>query len=198
MDTGAVAHVEPVPLGLNDTYGMVMQRLGQLLPRALVAFIQQLAIHGENLPCIRQKKDCHPVHSARPDDSDQAIHWEESPHRIDALVRSCNPVYHGALALFRSAPVRVISVKRLNQVSGSACPPGTFLRTDPREGITVACGGQNTLTIDILCTEGGFYSGGRFTELFDVRAGEAFAQHPSTPGQPLFDGGGHQRATRNW
>lgn len=181
MDTGAVAHVESVPLSLNDTHGMVMQRLGQLLPRALVAFIQQLAVHGESLPLVRQRIKIGPIHRSRPNDSEQAIHWEDSPRRIDALARSCNPIYNGALTIFRSAPVRILSVKLSQSVSDTAHPPGTILKADPREGITVTCGGQSALTIDIICTQGGFHTGGQFAGLFNVGAGEAFAPFPSCP-----------------
>jgi methionyl-tRNA formyltransferase len=181
MDTGAVAHVEPVPLSVKDTYGTVIQRLGQLLPRALVAFIQQLAIHRENLPLVRQKKGNGPVQRSRPEAVDQAVNWEESPRRIDALVRSCNPIYNGALTVIRKVPVRVLSVKLFQSASDTKQSPGTILKADPQEGITVSCGGQGALIIEIICTEGGFYTGGQFAELINVRAGEAFTPFPSSP-----------------
>jgi methionyl-tRNA formyltransferase len=178
LDTGAVAHVEFVPLGLNDTYGVVMQRLGQMLPRALIAFIQQLAIQGENLHVVPQNKKNGPVHRARPNESDQAIDWDESPNRIDALVRSCNPIYTGALTVFRSAPIRILSVQFSKSVSDSAQPSGTILRADHLEGITVSCGGKSALTIDIICTQGGIFASGQFAKLFNVRAGEIFEPFP--------------------
>lgn len=172
VDSGAVAHVEPVLLTLSDTYGTAMQRLGKLLPRALVAFIQQLAIHGRDLVLTPQNKSNTPVCRSRPQAQDQIINWDTSPHEIDALVRACNPVYNGALTLFRGVPVRVLSVKHFQTATEKNRPPGTILKTDPHEGITVSCNGDKTLAIDIICTEGGFFTGGQFIKLANIKAGE--------------------------
>ena len=168
MDSGSVAHVEPVPLGSEDTYGMVLQRMGNLLPRALVAFIQQLAIHGNNITLLAQKK-CNRSYNNRPTETDQMIDWTLSVRRIDALVRACNPVFGGALTFIKGMPLRILHVTAGKELTQESLRPGTIGATDDGKGVEVICGRRQTLYADIFCSEGGIFTGGQFSKLFQIK-----------------------------
>jgi methionyl-tRNA formyltransferase len=173
MDSGLVAHVEPVPLGSEDTYGMVVQRLGNLLPRALVAFIQQLAIHGNKIALLAQKK-CNRSYCNRPTEADQTIDWTLSVRRIDALVRACNPVFGGALTFIKGIPLRILHVTVGKEFTQELLQPGTVVGTDVGKGIEIVCGQRQTLYVDIFCSEGGIFTGFQFSKLFQIKPHDLF------------------------
>jgi methionyl-tRNA formyltransferase len=167
-DCGAVAHVEPVPIGPQDTYGTVLLRMGNMLPRALVAFIQQLASHGNNIALIPQKK-CDKTYCERPTGSDQTIDWTLPVLRIDALIRACNPVFGGALTTIKGMPVRILHASAGNEPTHGFSQPGTIVRIGKFKGIEIACGQQQTLFADIFATEGGIFTGGQIAGLFRLK-----------------------------
>lgn len=177
MDTGAVAHVEPVPLGPADTYGMVLQRMGNLLPRALVAFIQQLALHGNGIRLASQKKSDR-NYSRRPQERDQSIDWSLPFRSIHALVRACNPPYGGALTIIKGIPVRLLQIAASNKKTRDSSEPGTIVHFDGFSGIEIACGEDETLLAEIFCIEAGFFTGDRVRRLFNLLPGDRFTSIP--------------------
>jgi methionyl-tRNA formyltransferase len=177
MDTGAVAHVEPVPLGPADTYGIVLQRMGNLLPRALVAFIQQLAFHGDDIALTFQKA-CDRNYSHRPQEADQSIDWSLPQRSIDALVRACNPAYGGALTAIKGINLRLLQIAASQKKTQDSSAPGTIIHFDSTCGIEIACGEHETLCAEIFCLETGFYTGDRVRRLFNLLPGDQFTSIP--------------------
>ncbi|HYW76753.1 MAG TPA: formyltransferase family protein, partial [Gammaproteobacteria bacterium] len=96
LDAGGIAHTETVPIGPEDTYGLHMQRLGALLPRVTIEFVQRLAIDGNDLPLTEQAA-ADALYRPRPAEADLTIDWNAPAEAIDALVRACNPIHGGAL-----------------------------------------------------------------------------------------------------
>lgn len=173
MDTGAVAHVEPVPLSPEDTYGTVLQRMGSMLPRALVAFIQQLAIYGNGISLVPQRK-CESVYSKPPQETDQTIDWSLTFRAVDALIRACNPSYGGALTAIKANPIRLLQVSESRAESRDLPEPGTIVHIDSGGGIEIVCGGNQTLYADVFCMEAGFFSGARVAKYFNLCPGDRF------------------------
>ncbi len=170
IDRGSVAHAEPIPIGPDETYGLHMQRLGATLPRVIIEFVQQLAVRGDNLPLLEQDT-ANAQYRPRPTDADRTVDWSRPAAEIDSLVRACNPIYGGALSLLKGIPVRLLQVTVAPPCTDPA-PPGTIMAASIHEGIRVSCRGGETLFIDILYSEDGFFTGHRLVKTFGLRPGD--------------------------
>jgi methionyl-tRNA formyltransferase len=172
LDTGDIAHVEAVPLGPEDTYGLHLQRLGAVLPRVLIELVQQLEIQGHRLPLTEQ-----PTAGAhywkRPTEADLTVDWSGSPAAIQALVRACNPVYAGAMTLMKGVPVRLLQVADGGPAGSRDLPPGLIVEASPEKGLRVACSQGQTLFLDIIYAQDGFFSGPQLVRIFGLAPGDA-------------------------
>ncbi len=170
FDCGGMAHAAQVPIGPDDTYGLHMQRLGAVLPRVTIEFVQQLAIHGDKLPL--QAQDAAAARwLPRPTEADRSIDWFWPAVEIDALVRACNPTYGGAMTHVKGIPVRLLEVSPAPPCPDSA-PPGTIVAADSSEGLRVACGQGETLLLELVWGMDGFFSGRRMAKIFGLRPGD--------------------------
>lgn len=171
LDTGGIAHAEAVPIGPEETYGLHLQRLGAVLPRLMIELVQQLEIHGDRLPLIEQ-----PAAAARywkrPAEADLTVDWKSSAAAIQALVRACNPVYAGAMTLMKGVPVRLLQVTGGIPYNNKEITPGTIVEAGADRGILVACGQGQTLFLDIVYAQDGFFTGQQLVRIFGPGAGE--------------------------
>lgn len=174
LDRGGIARAEAVPIGAEDTYGLYMQRLGAVLPRLLIEFVQQLAVHGNDLPLAAQET-AQARYWDRPSQKDLTVDWTGSAASIKALVRACNPLYGGALTAIRGVPIRLLQVSEGVSYDPKGSSPGLVLQASPDEGILVSCGSGQTLFLDIICAEDGFFTGKQMVRIFGVRAGDALS-----------------------
>lgn len=184
LDAGAVAYVEPIPIAARETYGSYMHRLGHVLPRVLIAFVQQLAIHKAHLPLSPQTGKGG-FNCRRPTEADLCIDWSTPVDSIDALVRASNPLYGGALGLLRGNYVGIVQISESLADKNGDVPPGTIIHIHKNSGIVVECSNGQCVSIDILYTSSGYVSGRRFAELYALKPGEQFqdprlidAKHP--------------------
>jgi methionyl-tRNA formyltransferase len=171
LDTGGIAHTEAVPIGPEETYGLHLQRLGAVLPRLLIELVQQLEIHGNALPLTEQ-----PAAAAhywqRPGDADLTVDWTAAAVAIKALVRACNPVYAGALTLIKGIPVRLLQVTGGIPYNTKEITPGTMVEASTEQGILVACGQGQTLSLDIVYAQDGFFTGQQLVRVFGLGVGD--------------------------
>jgi methionyl-tRNA formyltransferase len=170
MDAGGVAHAERVTLGPDDTYALHMQRLGAVLPRVVIEFVQQLALRGDALP-LREQDAAAVGYWPRPSDADRTIDWSWTGARIDALVRACNPAYGGALTLLGGVPLRLLEISPALPCANRQVLPGTIVSASAEEGVRVACGQDETLFLNIVCSNDGFFSGRRLARVFGLGSG---------------------------
>ncbi|ABK97695.1 formyltransferase family protein [Pelobacter propionicus] len=174
IDSGAIAHEAHLPIGTDDTYGLWMQRLGGALPRVMIEFVQQLAIHGAAVP-LREQDPETGRYFPRPTDADRTIDWSWGASAIDALVRACNPVYGGALTTLHGVPVRLLEVSPLPAQAGGESTSGTVVTADAAEGLRVACGTGELLRLELLYGMEGFFSGPRLARIFGLKPGQRLA-----------------------
>ena len=174
IDAGGIAHTEMVPLGPDDTYALHMQRLGAVLPRVMIEFVQQLVIHGDQLPLHVQEAATTP-YLPRPSETDRTIDWSQPAAEIDALVRACNPVFGGALSLLKGIPVRLLELSPAPPCSNDQIPHGTIIAASDADGIRVVCGQDETVALEIVYAADGFFSGRRLTRIFGLRPGDRMA-----------------------
>jgi len=171
LDTGGIAHAEAVPIGPEDTYGLHLQRLGAVLPRLLIELVQQLEIHGNRLP-LHEQAPAEARYWKRPGEADLTVDWTSSAASIQALVRACNPVYAGALTLMKGIPVRLLQVTCGSPYGTMEMRPGTMVEAGTDRGILVACGQGQTLFLDIVYAQDGFFTGQQLVRIFGLGAGE--------------------------
>ncbi len=171
IDGGGVAHTELVPVGPDDTYALHMQRLGAVMPRVAIEFIQQLVLRGDALP-LQEQASSSARYLPRPTDADRTIDWSWPAAEIDALVRACNPVYGGALTLLKGIPVRLLEISPAPPCKDSRLPPGTIVSASDEDAIRVVCGQEETLFLELICSNDGFFTGRRLTRIFGLRPGD--------------------------
>lgn len=171
IDGGGVAHTELVPVGPDDTYALHMLRLGAVLPRVVIEFVQQLAIQGDKLP-LQAQEPAAARYLPRPTEADRTIDWSRPAAEIDALVRACNPVYGGALSLLKGIPVRLLELSAAPPHTDSRMPPGTIVSASGTDGIRVVCGQGETLSMELIYGADGFFSGRRLAKIFGLRPGD--------------------------
>lgn len=177
IDTGGIAHTEAVPIGPEETFGLHMQRLGAVLPRVMIEFVQRLAIQGGQLALTEQVAG-EARYWKRPSEADRTIDWSASAEEIKALVRACNPLYVGALTALKGVSVRLLQVTDGGRHDSADAAPGTVLEASPERGIRVACGEGGTLFLDIVCAEDGFFTGQTLVRLFGLRLGDRMGMRP--------------------
>lgn len=171
IDCGGIAHTERVPVGPDDTYGLHMQRLGAVLPRVMIEFVQQLALRGDALP-LQEQETAAARYLPRPTEMDRTIDWSQSVAEIDALVRACNPVYGGALTLLKGTPVRLLEVSPAPPLTDDRTLPGTIIAAGGADGIRVACGHGESLFLESVYAMDGFFTGRRLAKIFGLRPGD--------------------------
>lgn len=174
IDGGGVAHAELVPVGPDDTYALHMQRLGAVLPRVMIEFVQQLVLRGDTLP-LQEQETAAARYLRRPTEADRTIDWSQSAAEIDALVRACNPVHGGALSQLKGIPVRLLELSPAPPCCDSQTPPGAIIAAGGADGIRVACGQGESLALEIIFATDGFFTGRRLARIFGLRPGDRMA-----------------------
>lgn len=171
LDTGGVAHAEPVPIDPDDTYGLHMQRLGAVLPRVMIEFVQQLAIRGRDVPLNTQSVS-KARYWKRPEAKDLNVDWAADAAATQALVRACNPLYGGAITRLQGVPIRLLQVTRGDPFDPHGASPGTIVEASSDRGLRAACGQGQTLLLDIAYAEDGFFTGQKLVKIFTLKAGD--------------------------
>lgn len=169
LDTGAIVHTATQPVGVDDTYGLWMQRLGGVLPRVMIEFVQQVAIHGEALP-LQEQATATARYLPRPTDADRTIDWSRSAAEIDALARACNPVYGGALTSIKGVPLRILEFSPAPALPENTAPGTVISAAD--NALRIACGNGESLVAGIIYSMDGFFTGNRLMRVFGLQPGE--------------------------
>lgn len=171
IDAGGIALIERVPIGPDDTYGLYMQRLGAVLPRVMIEFVQQLVIKGDELP-LDEQVPASAHYYPRPTGADLTIDWSRPAAEINALVRACNPLHGGALSMLKGIPVRLFQATMAHPRSDDLASSGTIVTASVEEGIRVVCAAGETLYIDIVYGADGFFTGSQLVKIFGLRQGD--------------------------
>lgn len=155
LDTGPVAVQQTVPIGAGDTYGVHMANLamaGMEVTRKLLPLLD----NPGTIPWQPQDESIAKVWP-KPGQREVVIDWNSmTAAEVVALVRACNPWNKGAYTFLGNNPLR-ITVALNAPVPAGGKAPGTLL-SHPAGGMMVACKDDQSILLETVYLESGFFS----------------------------------------
>ena len=130
LDTGDMLLTYETEIGARETAGELFDRLAQAGAALLVETLEKL-----DSITPRPQDDSQSCYAHMLDKQMAVIDWTKSAHEIDCLIRGLNP-WPVALTTLAGARLKIYAAE---PVSGTG-KPGEVLESDPRKGLTVACG----------------------------------------------------------
>lgn len=130
LDTGDMLLTYETAIGARETAGELFDRLAQAGAELLVRTLVEL-----DSITPRPQDDSQSCYAHMLDKQMAVIDWAKSAHEIDCLIRGLNP-WPVALTTLSGARLKIYAAE---PVSGTG-KPGEVLVSDPRKGLTVACG----------------------------------------------------------
>lgn len=130
LDTGDMLLTYETEIGARETAGELFDRLAQAGAALLVETLEKL-----DSITPRPQDDSQSCYAHMLDKQMAVIDWTKSAHEIDCLIRGLNP-WPVALTTLAGARLKIYAAE---PVPGTG-KPGEVLESDPKKGLTVACG----------------------------------------------------------
>ena len=130
LDTGDMLLTYETKIGARETAGELFDRLAQAGAALLVETLEKL-----DSITPRPQDDSQSCYAHMLDKQMAVIDWTKSAHEIDCLIRGLNP-WPVALTTLAGARLKIYAAE---PVPGTG-KPGEVLESDPKKGLTVACG----------------------------------------------------------
>ena len=140
LDTGPVFARRAIPIGPNDDFGSIHDKLADLGADLLLEVLANLP--GRATP----QPDAGATYAAKIDKSETRLDWKKSAVELERAVRAFRPA-PGAVARFQNEPLKIWRA-RVENGSGA---PGTII--DAKQ-LLIACG-VGALVIEELQPAGG-------------------------------------------
>ena len=173
FDTGPKILFESIPIHPHDTYGLVNSHLGAAAVDAIEKFL--ILLNQAGTPILSPQDDQGASYQKKPEPNALLIDWsQQSSKQIANLTRASNPNQNGCITFFRGVMTRILEVDVLQPDFEANLQPGTILTADSQRGVQVKCMDNHVIRPTILHVEEGYYSGGRFMDVFGVQIGEKF------------------------
>lgn len=173
FDSGPIAHTEKMEILPYETYGLHLQRLSALARDATAKMIEKLSVGGSELPEYGYPNT---KEMPRPGFEDLLIHWEsESAKSIKALVQASNPSYGGAITFYKGALLRIAQVGIHKKRTPPGTNSGTIVSVD--NGLFVLCADGKSVSLDIVFSDAGLFTGVKFVHAFNIEEGELFSKN---------------------
>ena len=143
LDTGPVFARRAIPIGPNDDFGSVHDKLAELGAELL---LEVLAAVQSGTARTTPQPGTGATYANKVDKSETRLQWEKSAVELERAVRAFRPA-PGALVRFRGEPMKIWRAR----VENGAGAPGTIIDAGK---LQVACG-SGALTIEELQPAGG-------------------------------------------
>ena len=130
LDTGDMLLTYETEIGARETAGELFDRLAQAGAELLLETLEKL-----DSITPQPQDDSRSCYAHMLDKQMAVIDWAKSAHEIDCLIRGLNP-WPVALTMLSGARLKIYAAE---PVSGTG-RPGEVLVSDPKKGLTVACG----------------------------------------------------------
>ncbi|MBI4530993.1 MAG: methionyl-tRNA formyltransferase [Candidatus Latescibacteria bacterium] len=141
VDTGKILLQRRVTIGEDETSGELHDRLMEIGADLLVETIDGLHV-GTVIPIPQQGERGPRAPKLSKDDG--RIPWTKSASEIRNFIRGMNP-FPGACTGWRGGTLKIHRADTIDWETDVG--PGTILKTDPREGVTVATGDKRGLLL---------------------------------------------------
>ena len=172
-DAGLVLLQVPVAILEGEFMGFLHNRLSILTVSVVKLFLDQKAFMLEKSSIVENVISSY---QSRPTPADLRINWQTMDAKsILALVQASNPVYGGAVCIFREQELRLVEVKRLrlnNNLTQIENKGGLILMEGDGADISVFCCCGESLVIKIINTLSGTMSGELWKHLQQVKSNE--------------------------
>jgi methionyl-tRNA formyltransferase len=172
IDSGKIICRELQPIDDNDNYGTLENKFAFAALRCANKLVNIISAYDLNSIAEEQNEN-ESLYYRKPQDKDLVIDWNNyDAISIKNLVRACNPKYQGALTFFRNIPVKILEVSIENEIYQNSVP-GQVLDTH-LDGLFVASKRREKISIKVIYTNEGCFSGSLFKNIFLVQPGELF------------------------
>lgn len=168
-DTGEVVLTAMIRLDPRDTYGMLTTRLATLAVK-MIGILIRIVGNGLKVPLKPQDTSLaryYPKQGA----TDIIIRWNEmEAATIIALVNACNPWNKGAVTKFNNQIVRIADARWIEPGQPANALPGEIISSD-NNGINIATINGDSILVNIIYTEEGYFGAWRFKENGFIKGG---------------------------
>jgi methionyl-tRNA formyltransferase len=149
LDTGPMLLIERLPIGPQDSTGMLHDKLAAMGARMIVKVMQKME-HGivEAVP----QPEAGVTYAAKISKEEAALDFSQSAREIGRKIRAFNP-FPGAHGDVNGVTIKLWGAEVLD--ADSSAPAGQVLAADAQHGIVVACGGGGSLRLTELQKPGG-------------------------------------------
>ena len=149
LDTGPMLLIERLPIGPQDSTGVLHDKLAAMGARMIVKVMQKME-HGivEAVP----QPEAGVTYAAKISKEEAALDFNQSAREIGRKIRAFNP-FPGAHGDVNGVTIKLWGAEVLD--ADSSAPAGQVLAADAQHGIVVACGGGGSLRLTELQKPGG-------------------------------------------
>ncbi|MCP4131709.1 MAG: hypothetical protein GY754_12085 [bacterium] len=171
LDSGPIAHMEKMQILPYETYGLHLERLSFAAREAASTMMEKFS---KGTPPFQEQDEQADKYLSRPAYEDLLVDWKSQPaDSIAALVQASNPAYGGANTFFRGAHLRILQVSLNPEEAPPGSKPGSVVST--KNGLSILCADGIALTIDIIYTDAGLFTGERLALAFNINPGDTFS-----------------------
>jgi methionyl-tRNA formyltransferase len=149
LDTGPMLLIERLPIGPQDSTGVLHDKLAAMGARMIVKVMQKME-HGivEAVP----QPEAGVTYAAKISKEEAALDFSQSAREIGRKIRAFNP-FPGAHGDVNGVTIKLWGAEVLD--ADSSAQAGQVLAADAQHGIVVACGGGGSLRLTELQKPGG-------------------------------------------
>jgi len=147
MDTGAILHIETIPIAADDTAGSMFKKIAELGARALPKVLDKLRTGQKLEP--RKQDDRLATPAPLLEKKDGEVDWNKPAKELSCLIRGMDP-WPSAYSFLNKRRLRLFKPTVLERISTET--PGTILAADAA-GLLVATG-SNCLLVQEIQPEG--------------------------------------------
>jgi methionyl-tRNA formyltransferase len=172
IDTGEIIVQEKVSIENNDTYGTLQSKLAFLAAKQAANLLKILSF-GTVIPGIQQDES-KAAYYQMPAAKELTINWSTmTAAEIVRLANACNPWNKGAGTTIEGWLIGITEAEIIGDCLTEELAPGTIIHCNSSDGLVVKTTDNKLLSINIVYTNEGFFSGKRL-ESFGIKAGMLF------------------------
>ena len=169
VDTGDMILQEKLPIGPEETFGELYDRMADLGGELLIKTIDLIEA-GDVKPVCQDNSQASPAPKLTPETGN--IDWSKSAIQVHNLVRGLSP-RPGAYSFRNGKKILILRTRPIDLEQGPQTP-GQVVQADPQKGITVACRTGGVQILQLKPESGKAITGAEYVRGHRLIAGEIF------------------------